>query len=359
MRISSVLFAAISVALCGTAQAETVTFTPLQTQDAQVTMISPNGEYAVSSIFQTAAIRWTAATGAEELVDSLNEGLGINDAGTISGSAPENGGSSNGGRDLGAYAPLGGNAVLLTDTLQTNSTGYGISSDGTVVGLSFEDEFAGAAVAFAWTAAEGMTALPVNRPLNYSRANAISADGHVIVGWNDQDDGSRTAVIWRDRVPTDMVGADGEGLGEANAISANGNFVVGSGYADENGNYGSWRWDATNGLTLIPMGFAFGVSNDGKTVVGANGFFDNPPRAAMIWREGVGAMMLTDYLTQHGITIPADWDPDLAGGFGAISADGSVMGGWTFNMMGMVSYIVQVEGAGDEIFKNGFDAAKP
>ena len=70
----------------------------------------------------------------------------------------------------------------MTQTLHTNATGYGVSDGNTVVGLSFEDDFAGAAIAYQWTAATGMTALPVNRPANYSRANAISASKNSGVG---------------------------------------------------------------------------------------------------------------------------------------------------------------------------------
>ena len=171
-----------------------------------------------------------------------------------------------------------------------------------------------------------MTALPVNRPANYSRANVISADGSVIAGWNDQDDGSRTAVIWQGRVPFDVVDSGGIQVGEADGISSNGMYVVGTSYTDSQGNTGSWVWSAASGVQLVPnMGFAFGVTNDGNIVVGSNGFFDNPPRAALIWQRGIGTMALVDYLTQQGITIPTGWDPGLAGGFGGISADGSLM----------------------------------
>lgn len=357
MRISPLLFAAISVALCGAVHADTVTFIPLTTPDAQLTKISGDGKYAASMIFQTAAVRWTAATGVEELIPELNAGLGINNSGTIAGSIPENGGSEAGGRDLGAYAQVGSPPVLLSNPLSTNASGYDISEDGTVVGLSFEDEFAGTAVAFKWTAADGMTAMQVNRPLNSSRANAISADGRVIVGWNDEDDGWRAAVIWTDGLPFEPLGDDGLTLDEATSVSNNGQFVVGANYWDADGNGASWRWDAKNGVVRIPgMVFAFGVSNDGKTIVGSNDFFSEPARAAMIWREGIGSMMLTDYLAENGVTIPEGWDPDLAGGFGAISADGLTMGGWTIGTDSLISYIIKVTPDEDEnIFTDGFD----
>jgi hypothetical protein len=340
MRIS-VLFVAVSAALCGVAHAGG-SFIGLQTPNVQITKLSGNGKYAVGSIAGAAGFRWNANTGAEELITDLNAATGINNSGTIAGSVPQDGGSANGGRDLGAYAAVGSSPILLTGQLQDDATGYDISDDGTVVGLSFGDGFVGPAVAFAWTAAENMVALPVNRPQNYSRANVISADGHVIAGWNDQDNGFRTAVIWADRVPWDVVDPLGNPVGEADGVSNDGQFVVGESYTDPNGQSGAWIWNAKAGLQVIPgMTFAFGVSNDGKTVVGSTGFFDDPPRAAMIWRDGFGTVTAAQYLAEQGIAIPAGWDTTLSGGFGGISGDGSVLAGWTFGPLGEQSYIIE------------------
>ena len=348
-----VVSAVVSFALYGTAQASG-TFTALQTPNLSITKLSPNGAYAVGSTFEPAAFRWTASTGAEETFNSLAFAMGINDSGTIAGAVPENGGVSNGGRDLGAFLPVGTDPVQLTSPLQTNSDGYDISADGTVVGLSFGDNFVGPAIAFAWTQATGMTALQVNRPANYSRANVISADGRTIAGWNDQDDGFRTATVWQDGTPVDLVDRDDIAVGEADGISANGKYVVGSFYTDINGNTGSWQWNATTGaMQLIPtMTFAFGVSNDGGTVVGNTGFFDDPPRAALIWRKNVGTMFLADYLAEQGIAVPDGWD--LSGGLTAISADGHTLGGWGTGPLGTQSYIIRIDRA-NAIFANGFD----
>jgi hypothetical protein len=348
------LSATLSLALCGAANASG-TFTALQTPNLTITKLSSSGEYAVGSTFAPAGFRWTASTGAEEILPDLNVAMGINNTGTISGAIPEDGGVGNGGRDLGAYQKVGATPSLLTDPLQTNSNGYDIADDGTVVGLSFGDDFVGPAVAFAWTMDEGMIALPVNRPDTYSRANAISADGHVIAGWNDQDDGFRTGVIWQDRVPMDVVDDDGLPVGEAGAVSADGTFVVGSFYTDIDGNTGAWRWSAETGVELIPvMPFAFGVSANGNTVVGNTGFFDNPPRAAMIWRKGIGTMLLADYLAEQGIEVPDGWD--LSGGLTAISADRRTLGGWGTGPLGTQSYIIHIDGP-DAIFADGFDGA--
>ena len=333
-------------------------FIPIETPEVQLSGVSPNGQYAVGSIAYTAAFRWTAATGAEDLLTALNSAQGINDAGTIAGSVPEDGGAIEGGRDLGAYAPVGTEPVLLTQTLHTNATGYGVSDGNTVVGLSFEDDFAGAAIAYQWTAATGMTALPVNRPANYSRANAISADGRVIAGWNDQDDGGRTAVIWIDGVPMDVQDDAGIAVGEASAVSADGTFVVGSSYFVSMEESGAWRWSAGDGVLLVPgMPFAFGVSADGNTVVGSTGFFDVPPRAPMVWRKGLGTVTLSDFLAEHAIEIPAGWD--MSGGLTGISADGNTLVGWAFGPSGMQSYVIRLEPENrDVIFVDGFDGAQ-
>ena len=349
------LHAALSLILASGFAHASGTFTLIETAGLALGKVSANGEYAVGTTFGGQGFRYTASTATEEILPDLDTALGVNNAGAISGAVPENGGVNNGGRDLGAFQPVGADPVQLTSPLQTNANGYDIADDGTVVGLSFGDNFVGPAVAFVWTDAEGMTALPVNRPDNYSRANVISADGHVIAGWNDQDDGFRTAVVWTDRVPVDVVDRDGLAVGEADGISVDGRFVVGSSYTDINGNAGSWRWNShSNTMTMIPlMTFAFGVSADGSTIVGNTGFFDDPPRAAVVWRKSVGSMMLADYLAEEGIVVPDGWD--LSGGLTGISADGRTIVGWGSGPLGTQSYVIRID-APDAIFAGGFDA---
>lgn len=349
------LAASLALALSGPALAGG-TFIEIATPGVQITRVSPNGAYATGAIYATAGFRWTAADGSEELIYDLSDAMGVNDVGTIGGTVPEDGGSAEGGRDHAAYAAIGAPAVQLDRELSTNSSAYDIAADGSVVGLSFEDDFLGVAQAFLWTATDGMTALPVPRPGNASRANAISADGRVIAGWNDQDFGDRTAVIWIDGLPFDVADEDGNPAGEASAVSPDGTWVVGSGYMDSDFNEGAWRWSAETGITLIQgMSFAFGVSADGKTIVGATGFFDDPPRAAMVWREGVGTVTLQDFLDEQGVAIPAGWE-DLSGGLTGISADGRTLAGWTFGDTDLRSYVIRLDPVVDDtIFADGFE----
>ncbi len=354
-----VLPSSLALALCSTAFASG-TFIPVQTPNVQLSRLSPNGAYAVGSEPNAAAFRWTAATLTEELIPEMNEAMGINDSGTITGSIPENGGANDGGRDLGVYATIGAAPTLLTSPLSTNSDGYDIAADGTVVGLSFDDNFSGSAVAFVWNAADGMSALPVLRASEFSRANAISGDGHVIAGWNDGGSVGRNGVIWIDRVPFDVVDADGNGVGEATSVSVDGTYVVGSEYTDSAFNSGAWRWSAADGVVMIPgMTFAFAVSGDGKTVVGATGFFDDPPRAPMVWREGVGTTTLQVFLTDNGISVPEGWE-DLSGGLTAISSDGLTLAGWIFGTEALRSYVIRIDPpAVDAIFADDFETPAP
>jgi hypothetical protein len=343
--------AAVSLALSGFAHASGV-FVPIETPFVQLTKISPDGRYAVGTTFDGQAFRWTAATGNEELLPELPVALGINNEGTIAGAVIET--FDDGEHQLGALSPLGESPMQLTAPLDDASNAYDVSDDGTAVGLSFFHDFSGRAIAFVWTAEEGMSALPVHRTGTYSRANVISSDGRTIAGWNDQEDGFRTAVIWHDRVPLDVVDRDGLAVGEADGISIDGRYVVGSSYIDIDGNSGAWQRDGRTGaLVMIPlMTFAFGVTRDGGTVVGNTGFFDDPPRAAVIWRKPVGSMLLEDFLAEQDITVPAGWD--LAGGLTGISADGRTIVGWGSGPNGQTSYVIRLDKP-DAVFANGFD----
>ncbi len=355
MRIP-LLAAAISSILCGAAHAEG-TFISLDTPNLYLTTTSANGQYAVGTVPESSGARWSASTGQVELLPDLIESLGVNNAGTITGAVIENGGSEAGGNDYAAIAAVGGSPVLLTGTLDENSVGYGVSEDNTVVGLSFDSGF-NVARAFVWNATDGMSALPVARTDEYSRADVISADGRVIAGWNDGPFG-RSNVIWVDREPLVLTESDGYEVGAATGMSRNGEFVVGGDHMDEEtGDYGAWRWSQKTGMTFIPgMAFAFGVSGDGKTVIGNTDFFDEPARAAMIWREGIGTISLVQFLSEQGITVPDGWDPVLAGGFGGMSEDGRTMAGFAYGPLGEIqSFIIQIP-LGDSIFADGFESA--
>ncbi|MBO9662663.1 hypothetical protein [Dokdonella sp.] len=356
--------AAITLIACASAQAGE--FIPLQTELGQATKFSQNGEYLSIFVNGSGGARWIRATGAEEPISGLNSLNGINNLGTVSGSVPVGGGADNGGTDVPALSALGATAPtempLPADT--QNADVYDVSDDGSAVGLTWATDWSVARAYYFSASQNAIAVLPVDDPDEGSRGNSISADGSVIAGWNDDPTtGFRRGVVWIGLVPTyptATIGADTYNVGEASAVSGNGQWVVGSNYPSDTG-AASWRLNVQTGeLTEIPvMPFAFGISDDGKTVVGASGFFDVPPRAAYIWTEEGGSQLLTDYMTAKGIEYPSDWG--FEGGLTAISGDGDTVAGWTrVSPNGLQSFIVTgISAPADSIFKDGFDGAPP
>ena len=160
----------------------------------------------------------------------------------------------------------------------------------------------------------------------YTRANAVNADGSVIVGWQDQPTGERTAAKWVNGVEEVILTGSGSFNGEAMAVSADGNSIVG-------GNYGylnqqAWIWQPDTGVQPIgPIAraslTALDVSDDGNIVVG---FTSN--NRAFIWQKGRRARNLITFLRSHGAVVPDGWQLIAAS---LISADGNIIYGWGFN----------------------------
>lgn len=224
------------------------------------------------------------------------------------------------------------------------SAGYDSADDGTVVGLAYNAS--SDAVAFRWQAATGISELPRLDLDGASRANAISRDGHVIIGWNDTAKGARRAVKWVDGSISEFLDGDGLQVGEALGINRDGSVVVGTG-AGANGDE-AWRWTAAGGLQALGIigsgsffdrAYGFGVSDDGNLVGGASGF--GFQREAVVWTPATGMVRLSAYLADRGITVPKGW---LLNSVTAVSGDGKVIGGWGLDPAGAInSFVVELE----------------
>lgn len=345
----SMLFAGIATALlAGSAHAGT--FYDLATPNAQLTGLSRNGRVA-GLYSNSAAYRWAKDIGVAEITDfdSVN---GMNSWGQplagahldangnrVAAVALSNANLLDGPIVIGSWP----NAVAQDGFL---SAAYDAADDGTAVGLAIDENQK--YFAFRWTAQEGITRLTVNRPANASRANAISADGSTIVGWNDQDDGSRTAVIWKNGTPLDLVDAQGNPVGEAAAVSSDGRVVVGEGYQTDNGSE-AWRWTEETGVQPIGClsdgiqcgpAYAFGLSDDGNVILGASGLGFN--RKATIWTPGGGVQWLSDYLTTQDVVVPEGWELMSGGG---VSADGKTLSGWGLSPTMLTSFVIDLHPA--------------
>jgi hypothetical protein len=358
------------------------TFTDLGVDGISLTSLSVNGHIASGVIGTSGAWRWTQDSGVVAM-DGFVNSYGMNSyaqpiVGSYSATNPATAAAamyfSNSG--IVGVDPIPADPTWGQGTGQGVSTAYGVSDDGVVVGLAYDAT--NLPIAFRWSMAEGWSRLPVNRPNKFSRANGISRNGSTIFGWNDQQTGYRSGVIWRNGQTIDMVDNLGNPVGEALAASADGSVVVGYNYGTANGNE-AWRWTEETGVQPIgvmsmpsgnvklparirsqmqqqqnipgeqrdvrlqapdgfffPQALALAVSDDGHTIVGGSGI--PPQRSAIIWTDdGANMQLLSDYAAARGVTIPSDLFLLSANG---ISGDGLTIGGFAAGATNYRSYVV-------------------
>lgn len=221
------------------------------------------------------------------------------------------------------------------------SSTWGMSANGNViVGLGWLT--AGTAHAVKWDATNGVVDLGSMISGSSSRANAVNADGSVIVGWQDEANGTRSAARWVNGVESFITDGSGNNLGEAGGVSANGNIVIGAGMPNP------YVWNTTSGVTYIThpnssvffRGGATGISADGTTVVGYFRAFSAPPMSGegFIWTAATGRVNLNDYavslgIATNGVTMALPL---------AISQDGKKIAGVGTNASGIVGFYLDL-----------------
>jgi len=184
------------------------------------------------------------------------------------------------------------------------SSTWGMTANGnTIVGLGFLT--AANAHAVKWDEVNGMIDLGSIVQGRSSRANAINASGTVIVGWQDESNGTRSGAKWQDGVESFITDNNGNNVGEAGGISADGSTIIGS------ANPNPYVWNAVSGLTYIThpnasfsfKGGATGISADGAKVIGYYRAFGAPPMSGegFIWTSATGRVNLNDYAVSLGI----------------------------------------------------------
>jgi len=202
-----------------------------------------------------------------------------------------------------SWVYLGG--LLPNGSAGFKSSAWGISGDGTTtVGLSFISSYLAHAIQWNGTT---MVDLGSMVPDSSSRANRISRDKHVVVGWQDEEDGVRSGAKWVDGVESYIKDNDGLNVGEAFAVSNDGKVIAGS--LDDSVPY---VWIEGEGLTYINSpnmsynsGSATAISGDGKTVIGFFRQFPGPPSASsgFIWTKTGGLVDLNTYALSLGIDM--------------------------------------------------------
>lgn len=184
------------------------------------------------------------------------------------------------------------------------SSTWGMTANGsTIVGLGFLT--AANAHAVKWDEVNGMVDLGSIVQGRSSRANAINASGTVIVGWQDESNGTRSGAKWQDGVESFITDNNGNNVGEAGGISADGSTIIGS------ANPNPYVWNVVSGLTYIThpnasfsfKGGATGISGDGTKVIGYYRAFGAPPMSGegFIWTSATGRVNLNDYAVSLGI----------------------------------------------------------
>ena len=322
------------------------TFTATGVIDMLPTSMSDDGTIVVGTgPFQLPNLYYTEAAGASIIGAGCFNGLPSisGDGTTVLACHMDAQGNENAARWLGgtSWQDLGSEAGAVP--CGTSLSGpFGVNQDGSLgVGLLWRAQVC-KANAGTWDLVHGGPAMVLPSLINgpATRANAVNADSSVIVGWQDQLTGERSATKWVNGVPELILTSSGGLNGEAQAVSADGNTIVGGGY-----NFGSnaWIWrpergvlpigmreDTTSkpGAPAVPAAYvALDVSDDGKTVVGFVG--RSGTSRAFIWRRGKShAFFLSDFLKKRGVVVPDGWSLSVAN---VISADGNTIYGWGFN----------------------------
>lgn len=173
-------------------------------------------------------------------------------------------------------------------------------------------------------------------------ANDLSDDASVVVGYSTTSAGSgQHAVRWAANADGDSqysatdLGdlAGGLDRSEASAVSADGRVIVGAGQSD-NGNE-AWRWTTEGGMQ--PLGDLWGglfgsaasdVSGDGAVIIGLGTAADG--QTPFVWTAADGMRDLRDVMDELGVR-PTGWHSFVAS---AISRDGRTIVGTATNPRG-------------------------
>lgn len=202
--------------------------------------------------------------------------------------------------EAGEWTPYDNLGTFNVAIYPTDGSIYGISDNGEyAVGIVYsevsEENHNIVAYAGIWDSEGKVTRLPnmfdseESRPCQ-ARANAVSNDGSVVVGWQDrqgpwmasvwrrQEDGSyKQEILFNDSEInledfdfTDFDNVTSNVLSDCNAISPNGKWIGGKGssYAN-NPRQQAWIWSEETGFIDMPTsGSVMEISDDGKTVMG-------------------------------------------------------------------------------------------
>lgn len=347
-RLTSAL---VALALIGAAGAVGADDKPLFIElppEALATDVGANGFVVLGTFYSGGAFLWLPTSGVEAIGGTEASAVS-RDGRTIVGRAldanrKENAAIWQGGREwrlLGSFTP---NAQPCDNLL---SGAFGASDDGrVVVGLGWDG--CRLAHAFRWEESTGMVDLGSTIPGQSSRANDVSGDGRVVVGWQEDETGFRVGALWRNGVQELFRGPSGI-VGEAFAVNRDGSFIAGTNCNPYEVDVPTgWTWTPAGGITCYPVerpSWVFprfysvlmsSVSDDGRVIGGAYSF--GLESQALIWLDGQ-VHFLRDYLRENG--IPDAFEGWVNTGFvTAVSSDGRTLVGYGAGPRAFQGYMV-------------------
>jgi uncharacterized membrane protein len=202
-----------------------------------------------------------------------------------------------------------------------------------VVGLGWD----GCAVAhaFRWEESTGMVDLGSTTPGGSSRANNVSGDGQVVVGWQEDATGFRRGAKWVGRAQELIRGPIGV-VGEAFGANRDGSLIVGANCNPADPTPSAWSWTAAGGVACHPVPRPPGLvapfyqavmraaSEDGRVIVGSYSF--GLESESLVWFDGE-VLFLKDYLRANG--VPDAFEGWVNTGFAlAVTPDGRTLVGY-------------------------------
>lgn len=310
----------------------------------QVSDISNTG-VAVGNVYGSAFFMWSEANSGTIIGEGGETGVSGNanisaDGSVISMSVPN---PSNADQEEAALYNVATQELSFLGHLGASSSGgtssaWGMSSNGkNIVGLAWTTSARAEGVY--WKDGEPLAGLGTTVPTRSSRADAVSADGSVIVGWQDAINGVRQGAIWRNGVQELLKDNDGDILGAATAVSADGKTVVGI----KNTTGEGYIWNETDGTVFVSsdnpdyITSMSVLSDDGKTALGLSFYPTQRILLAegFIWTKEGGKVNLNNYVASLGFddlgivfAVPTGISPDgkYLGGIGANFAEGDAKG---------------------------------
>lgn len=317
-----------------------------------VTSLSADGSTAVGAANGSyEPFRWTAQTGLVKLGRGTVRPLGHR-SGTPTVSADgqavsatilsDDGTMSTPGRwtVAGGWQVLGPMPADAGAMDGEDASAFGMSGDGnTVTGLYWRlGQPGGSAHAMRWTDAGGVQDMGSSGWS--SRIDDASADGSVMVGWDEHPDfGNRRATVWMNGVRTVLEPSDWPS--EASVVNADGTIVVGHSADPANRHQISatmWRWQGGTWVKSIlgviakrnnGAAYPTGLSDDGSIVVGmARPDASKPTSTGFVWTAAGGIVDAKDWLAAGGVDFGV---LNSLITLAAVSADGQVVAAQTFN----------------------------